>query len=1259
MPNDSDTDILTITLEDQTVKIKLPNESDYIQSFIRRNQIFYERDVLDQIAAITLPAGAIVDAGANIGNHSLYFSVIMGRSVIAVEPYAPAHEVLEENIAINGLGDSVQIVGAALGGAAGRGRMLLSDGDNIGAARFVPDDNGPVSVRTIDDIATDTRVALIKIDVEGSELDVLSGAAETINRCRPVVVVEVHGWGRFRDVVGRFDGLDYRVFGIKGRTPTIFILPREVLQAHRMLVDPVFEMRNDMFEMGRALKGSLDRVERLQNSYAQALESQREALEPMKAGADQLAQSVDASVAELRALDRRFPEIERQMIDLAAHATDMVARLREIDGRAADLAAETGEGIAAIHAHLQEHTSKLDQVTEQWLSTHGDTRRLVESGLVAIGETQEKMRDSLARLDVDQDRLFEGITALTATQAEQGTQLHDRQDRILGSVSELAVGQTVIRDRLEHVARAQDRVLNRLSNSTSRLRRDLIDATRSHGEALSKKLASDLAAIRTLAQAAMDENRKTVSEQLSPMATEQAAIRKDIAGLGDQTSALGRGLDDLRSRLAEARISDAALAESKVRLALEGMRSRMLADRLKIIYASHTLKIGKAVRAILRLASLGRIRQVETWQTYESYLEAMIEEEEQRLRTIVPAPPPSAPAERPIPEPSRPEEPAAMVPPRQASGSLARRLHIANPERIVAGVASMALREKGLEQVIACIAPQVDELYVYLNDYEEAPSFLRRPNIRICQFEGDLGDRGKFKQVDESEGYYFSLDDDIFYPPYYVEHCIDGIERYGRKAAVGWHGSVLKFPFENYYSAESRRVFAFGSGRPDDTGVHILGTGCAAFHTSTIRVRFNDFKKPNMADVYFALLGQAQKVPFIVLKHFAKEARPIEIADDKQINRESMRKTGSEADTRVDQNRLVKSHGDWTIFPAERRYRRRLRDIAYVGRLDHERWRKGGILKSGHLIVNAMKALGHYVRAIEIEQSTESMLSAIEGAEIVWIYPGDPERPDFQPVITLIEHARAKGQKVIINLSFNRIPDRTRWIIDHIKAWNAERPGSVYLSLFTNTGRDLEEFETIKSHLICTPKTIEFPDRPIAPFEETEGIFLGDLQKLLDTKLVEGQIEPWLEAARSALPGVKFYAVRQYGGKVSRDLGLHVVPYMTQGWSDWLAQRRIACCLITHATFEMIPLEAGGLGIPCIYRPMVQSLSEYVGISGISVSTPAEFGTAVRALYYDKHLWTKLSTSAAHRARSQVTSATSAVTHINLEALWADERVRN
>jgi FkbM family methyltransferase len=80
-----------------------------------------------------------------------------------------------------------------------------------------------VSVETLDGaLPDDYAPALIKVDVEGAELEVLKGAAETVARFRPVVVFE-HGAGRPEDSKELFellsDGAGLRIYDIDGNGP--------------------------------------------------------------------------------------------------------------------------------------------------------------------------------------------------------------------------------------------------------------------------------------------------------------------------------------------------------------------------------------------------------------------------------------------------------------------------------------------------------------------------------------------------------------------------------------------------------------------------------------------------------------------------------------------------------------------------------------------------------------------------------------------------------------------------------------------------------------------------------------------------------------------------------------------------------------------------------------------------------------------------------------------------------------------------------
>ncbi len=72
----------------------------------------------------------------------------------------------------------------------------------------------------IDDLSIDHRIALIKIDAEGHDAEVLVGAASIIDRDRPVVIIETNS-----DFVGRFfSSRDYRMEKLQG-SPNAIHLP--------------------------------------------------------------------------------------------------------------------------------------------------------------------------------------------------------------------------------------------------------------------------------------------------------------------------------------------------------------------------------------------------------------------------------------------------------------------------------------------------------------------------------------------------------------------------------------------------------------------------------------------------------------------------------------------------------------------------------------------------------------------------------------------------------------------------------------------------------------------------------------------------------------------------------------------------------------------------------------------------------------------------------------------------------------------------
>jgi FkbM family methyltransferase len=152
-----------------------------------------ETEVLRKLAR---PGSTAVDAGANVGVFTIPLALAVGEGgrVLAFEPGPDTAERLRSNVARNRLGN-VTVVEAALGAA--RGHTTLAIGDDSAYSSTVGTVSGgrsaEVRVERLDDVwdeAGRPEVSVLKVDVEGAELDVLSGAAELLDSNRPAVLVE-------------------------------------------------------------------------------------------------------------------------------------------------------------------------------------------------------------------------------------------------------------------------------------------------------------------------------------------------------------------------------------------------------------------------------------------------------------------------------------------------------------------------------------------------------------------------------------------------------------------------------------------------------------------------------------------------------------------------------------------------------------------------------------------------------------------------------------------------------------------------------------------------------------------------------------------------------------------------------------------------------------------------------------------------------------------------------------------------------------
>ncbi|MCE9573978.1 MAG: FkbM family methyltransferase [Deltaproteobacteria bacterium] len=158
------------------------------------------------------PGDTAIDVGAHTGGHTLAMAAAVGAQgrVLACEPLPANIDLLQRSITASRQGAVVELLPIALGAAPGRATLYGYD-PAAGAGRYpgassmlhslVPvrdyaTDGVEVAVRTLDDlVATEGRGAahLVKIDVEGAELQVLAGATALLQATtRAALVVEVH-----------------------------------------------------------------------------------------------------------------------------------------------------------------------------------------------------------------------------------------------------------------------------------------------------------------------------------------------------------------------------------------------------------------------------------------------------------------------------------------------------------------------------------------------------------------------------------------------------------------------------------------------------------------------------------------------------------------------------------------------------------------------------------------------------------------------------------------------------------------------------------------------------------------------------------------------------------------------------------------------------------------------------------------------------------------------------------------------------------
>jgi FkbM family methyltransferase len=172
--------------------------TDYLQMLLYYTGTF-EAHCLRILGRVLHPGSVFVDVGANIGLYTVEAGRLVGGqgTVVSVEAAPPHIGALERNIRLNRLAN-VQVIPHAAGAEIGSATLSLAPGENLGMftlGSVESDAAHRVRVEPLDVMLGErgiARVDLIKMDIEGAELEALRGARDVLTRDHPPILIELN-----------------------------------------------------------------------------------------------------------------------------------------------------------------------------------------------------------------------------------------------------------------------------------------------------------------------------------------------------------------------------------------------------------------------------------------------------------------------------------------------------------------------------------------------------------------------------------------------------------------------------------------------------------------------------------------------------------------------------------------------------------------------------------------------------------------------------------------------------------------------------------------------------------------------------------------------------------------------------------------------------------------------------------------------------------------------------------------------------------
>lgn len=540
-----------IAVDNAEYHIELPNvDTDYIQGKIATEHQPYELAMLRDIASRLGEGSVVLDVGANIGNHALYLAAVSGCKVYAFEPNADLCLAFRESIKKNNLGSRVKVYQNGVGAEEGKAHFININKENLGAQSLdVSNASGDhIDVITIDKTIKE-KVDVVKIDVEGMELDVLKGAQKTIEKYLPLIYVESLTEQEFNNISALLVPLGYCYWDTFNATPTHLFLHSSIVTQEQRFERLLLKSAREEYRAAQTVIALREKLAEANAKYRIA----NEKIHDLKEKLDSANTKYRDSSSALVALKKKHEEdCEQYTVNIADIETRILVLEKELESKSQEL--KTSDAARKdlevdktdLSQHRNELLSQVSSLAEKYEAANKNYLQALErlNGLQrdAIEEGkkhhQEKLKLSASVEEIKQSTgaVIEELKSEAVASQERLASLHD----------ELNSERTIKQSLLDQVAGlyAQNQILQ---EQHAKEQKDLEELTQQN-EALLEKLLLLQKDNRTLQE--QFEKEIKYSNELSQ---ENSSLLDKVQLLNEKNEGADRRVVDITNSLKKER----------------------------------------------------------------------------------------------------------------------------------------------------------------------------------------------------------------------------------------------------------------------------------------------------------------------------------------------------------------------------------------------------------------------------------------------------------------------------------------------------------------------------------------------------------------------------------------------------------------------------------------------------------------------------------------------------------------------------------